>query len=82
MAHLIVLITRKPVISDFVEMYGILKLENEERKCVLFIGLFLLILNVPRERSLWMHPRTDAWFRLADEHFTERQWYENFRVTN
>jgi hypothetical protein len=55
--------------------------DREQRKQMHFIGLFLLIFNVHRERSLWMHPRTDAWFCLADEHFTDRKWYENFRVT-
>lgn len=45
-----------------------------------FVAL-LLVLNVPRERSVWMHPRTDAWFLLADQFYTDTQWYENFRVT-
>lgn len=46
-----------------------------------FVALLLLVLNVPRERSVWMHPRTDAWFLLADQFYTDTQWYENFRVT-
>ena len=60
---------------------NIRNIKAQERKKIHFIGLFLLILNVPRERSVWMHPRTDVWFRLADQRFTDRQWYENFRVT-
>lgn len=46
-----------------------------------FVALLLLVLNVPRERSVWMHPRTDAWFLLAYQFYTDTQWYENFRVT-
>ena len=60
---------------------NIRNIKAQERKKIHFIGLFLLILNVPRERSVWMHPRTDVWFHLADQRFTDRQWYENFRVT-
>lgn len=34
-----------------------------------------------RERSLWVRPRNQAWFELADTEFDEQQWYENFQVT-
>jgi len=29
----------------------------------------------------WMKPHSDDWFQTADNHFTQEQWYENFRVT-
>ena len=58
------------------------EIQNKMRmKKLRLITLVLLALYVPRERSLWMHPRTDAWFNLAKELFTDAQWYENFRVT-
>ena len=28
-----------------------------------------------------MRPRSFAWFEMAETHFTDDQWYENFRVT-
>ena len=44
------------------------KIESQHlKKKLRFIALMSLIINVPRERTLWMHPRTDAWFLLADE---------------
>ena len=58
------------------------KIESQHlKKKLRFIALMSLIINVPRERTLWMHPRTDAWFLLADEFYTDVQWYENFRVS-
>ena len=57
------------------------KIESQHlKKKLRFIALMSLI-NVLRERTLWMHPRTDAWFLLADEFYTDVQWYENFRVS-
>ena len=54
---------------------------RQRRKKMRFITLLLIINNVPRDRSIWMHPRTDAWFILADQFYTDTQWYENFRVS-
>ena len=55
---------------------------QQRRKIMRFITLLLLIVNnVPRDRSVWMHPRTDGWFILADQFYTDAQWYENFRVS-
>ena len=34
-----------------------------------------------RERSLWTHLRTDAWFVMAFATYDDRQWYDNFRVS-
>ena len=58
------------------------KIETRHMKKKLrLITLMYFVINVPRERTLWMHPRTDAWFLLADEFYTDVQWYENFRVS-
>ena len=58
------------------------KIESQYMKRKLrLIALLSLVLNVPKERTLWMHPRTDAWFLLTDKFYTDVQWYENFRVT-
>ena len=55
---------------------------QQRRKKMRFITLLLLIVNnVPRDRSVWMHPCTDGWFILADQFYTDAQWYENFRVS-
>ena len=35
----------------------------------------------PRIREVWMRPRSFAWFEMVENHFTDDQWYENFRVT-
>ena len=45
------------------------------------MSLVTLILNPPRDRMYWMKPHSDDWFQTADNHFTQEQWYENFRVT-
>ena len=36
---------------------------------------------VPCIREVWMRPRSFAWFEMVENHFTDDQWYENFRVT-
>ena len=35
----------------------------------------------PHIREVWMRPRSFAWFEMVENHFTDDQWYENFRVT-
>jgi hypothetical protein len=58
------------------------KFESQYMKRKLrLIALLSLVLNVLKERTLWMHRRTDAWFLLEDKFYTDVQWYENFRVT-
>ena len=54
---------------------------RQRKKKMRFITLLLVINTVPRDRSIWMHPRTDEWFILADQFYTDTQWYENFRVS-
>ena len=39
---------------------------------VILMSLVTLIFNPPH---------SDGWFQTADNHFTQEQWYENFRVT-
>ena len=34
-----------------------------------------------RERHVWMFPKSDEWFTMADELFDEQRWYANFRVS-
>ena len=42
---------------------------------------YLRKLQKNRERSLWTHLRTDAWFVMAFATFDDSQWYDNFRVS-
>ena len=34
-----------------------------------------------RERHVWMFPKSDEWFTMADELLDEHRWYANFRVS-
>ena len=57
-------------------------LQSRKRKImVILMSLVTLILNPPRDRMYWMKPHSDNWLQTADNHFTQEQWYENFRVT-
>ena len=51
------------------------------KKLFLFMLAMSTLINPPRERNIWMNPKSDDWFRMADSSFTQEQWYENFRVT-
>jgi hypothetical protein len=44
---------------------------SEKLKATAINSLLSLVLNVTKERTLWMHPHTDAWFLLADKFYTK-----------
>ena len=50
-------------------------------KRVALIQAILAYLHQPRERLLWMHPRSLIWFDMVDEQYNDELWYANFRVT-
>ena len=50
-------------------------------KRVALIQAILACLHQPRERLLWMHPRSLIWFDMVDEQYNDELWYANFRVT-
>lgn len=43
--------------------------------------LSILLTQSNRVQRLWMHPRTDAWFVMADVTLDDHEWYKHFRVS-
>ena len=37
--------------------------------------------NPPVDRRVWVLPRSDEWFQMADTILSEEQWHSNFRVS-
>ena len=35
-----------------------------------------------REHHVWMFPKRDEWFTMADELFDKQRWYANFRASS
>ena len=54
---------------------------RRRKKMFLFMLAMSTLINPPRERNIWMNPKSDDWFTMVDSTFTQEQWYENFRVT-
>ena len=52
-----------------------------KRLSVAFFETVLAYLHRPRERILWMHPRSLIWFDMVDQTYNDELWYANFRVT-
>ena len=40
-----------------------------------------ILCNPPVDRRVWMLPRTDHWYSLVETKFSDKEWYENFRVS-
>ena len=51
------------------------------KRQVALIEAILASLHQPRERLLWMHPRSLVWFDMVDQQYNDNLWYANFRVT-
>ena len=47
---------------------------------MLLIALAIIV-NPPRDRNLWVGPRTDAWIAMACTQLSEKEWYENFHMS-
>ena len=43
--------------------------------------IVLALLHRQRDRTLWMHPRSQVWFEMVDDAYNDELWYANFRVT-
>ena len=41
----------------------------------------VMLTNPPIDRSVWSLRRSTEWLYMAETTFTDRQWYENFRVS-
>ena len=67
----------------------VLKKQTLLRSCVYstkklriaFLKSILVSVNRPRNRALWMYPRSLNWFEMVDQEYDEELWYSNFRVT-
>lgn len=46
----------------------------------MFLALMMMA-NPPIDRSVWSLCRSSEWPHMAETTFTDRQWYENFRVS-
>ena len=47
---------------------------------MLMIALAIVV-NPPRDRTLWVGPRTDAWIAMACNEFSEKQWHGYFHLS-
>lgn len=56
-------------------------LKSMERRRQELLQAILACVFYPRTREVWMRPQSFAWFEMAETHFTDDQWYGNFRVT-
>ena len=41
----------------------------------------VMLTNPPIDRSVWSLRRSSEWLYMAETTFTDRQWYENFRIS-
>ena len=41
----------------------------------------ILVCNVFVVRSCWMVERSSVWFDMVERTFTDKEWYDNFRVS-
>lgn len=64
--------------TDYNLFKFLLKLVARKRKMRLLLSIFMAHC---RERNIWMLPKSDAWFVMADTLFDEQRWYANFRVS-
>lgn len=71
--------------ADFVDYeYNLLRvhcLRLMKRRRLKLLHAILACIFYQRTREVWIRPRSFAWFEMAETHFTDDQWYENFRVT-
>jgi len=49
-------------------------------KSIVIFKIFLLS-HCTIERSVWQRKRSNAWFELAYETFSDNEWFEDFRVS-
>ena len=64
--------------TDYSLFQFLLKRIARKMKMRLLLPLFMAHC---RERNIWMLPKSDAWFVMADTLFDEERWYSNFRVS-
>ena len=66
---------RRIFTSDFRRM-------RKTRRYRLFLALAaILVCNVFVDRSCWMVERSNVWFEMVERAFTDKEWYDNFRLS-
>ena len=66
---------RRIFTSDFRRM-------RKTRRYRLFLALAaILVCNVYVDRSCWMVERSNVCFEMVERAFTDKEWYDNFRVS-
>ena len=55
---------------------------RKTRRYRLFLALAaILVCNVYVDRSCWMVERSNVWFEMVERTFTDKEWYNNFRLS-
>ena len=62
--------------NSFSSHYAITK-----RQRLLLVQAILAATNKPRSKIVWQYPRSNTWFEMVKESYTEELWYQNFGVT-
>ena len=55
--------------------------KGKRKKSMMLMIALAIVVNPPRDRTLSVGPRTDAWIALVCNEFSEKQWYENFHLS-
>ena len=54
---------------------------SKKRKRLLLALSAIILYNPPIDRLVWMLPRTDHWYSIVQTKLSDKEWYENFRVS-
>ena len=61
---------------------GFLRLARKKRMNRMLLAMSTLLLcNPPIDRGIWVVPRSDHWFEMVETTLSDKEWYENFRVS-
>ena len=61
---------------------GFLRLDRKKRMNRMLLAMSTLLLcNPPIDRGIWVVPRSDCWFEMVETTLSDKEWYENFRVS-
>ena len=75
---------RSPVFSQEIRKTSFfcssIQKNRRRRRFKLFIFASLFACN-SIERRCWVLPRSDRWFQIVETAFTDKEWYDNFRVS-
>ena len=49
--------------------------KGKRKKLMMLMIALAIVVNPPRDRTLWVGLRTDAWIAMACNEFSEKQWH-------